>query len=206
MSDLFREQYVDLTTRKERIRLFVEECLSTIPNGILADGLTLEIGCGHGHWLTAYSKSYSNDPCIGIDLITKRIEKSKRKRERLDLPYLFFFKTEAKEFLENLPDSLILKRTVLLFPDPWPKKRHHKRRLIQRPFLDLLAARSVANAELCFRTDHQDYFSWAVDHVNCNDSWRIDSKATWPFEHETFFQNILPEYQTFIARLHQNRC
>ena len=202
MSDLFREQYVDLATRKERIRLFGEECLSTIPNGSLADGLTLEIGCGHGHWLTAYSESNPNEPCIGIDLITKRIEKSNRKRERLDLPYLFFFKTEAKEFLENLPDSLILKRTVLLFPDPWPKKRHHKRRLIQRPFLDLLAARSVLNAELCFRTDHQDYFSWAVDQVNCIDSWRIDYKATWPFEHETFFQNILPEYQNFIAKLH----
>ena len=159
MSDLFREQYVDLATRKERIRLFGEECLSTIPNGSLADGLTLEIGCGHGHWLTAYSESNPDEPCIGIDLITKRIEKSNRKRERLDLPYLFFFKTEAKEFLENLPDSLILKRTVLIFPDPWPKKRHHKRRLIQHSFLDLLALHSVPNAELCFRTDHEDYFT-----------------------------------------------
>lgn len=202
MSDLFREQYVDLATREERIRLFGEECLSTIPEDRLADGLTLEIGCGHGHWLTAYSESSPEEACIGIDLITKRIEKSNKKKKRRDLPYLFFFKTEAKEFLENLPDSLILKRTVLLFPDPWPKKRHHKRRLIQHPFLDLLAARSVPNAELCFRTDHQDYFSWSVDQINCIDSWRIDPEAAWPFEHETFFQNILPEYQTLIAKLH----
>ena len=202
MSDLFRKQYVDLATRVERIRLFGKKCLSTIPDRCLADGLTLEVGCGHGHWLTAYSESNPDYPCIGIDLITKRIEKSNRKRERLGLPYLFFFKTEAKEFLENLPDSLILKRTVLLFPDPWPKKRHHKRRLLQRPFLDLLAARSVPNAELCFRTDHQDYFSWAVEQINCTDSWRIDIEASFPFEHETFFQSILPEYQTFIAKFY----
>lgn len=202
MSDLFREQYDDLATRQERIRNFGEECLSMIPERCLAEGLTLEIGCGHGHWLTAYSESNPEDACIGIDLITKRIDKSNKKKEKRALPYLFFFKTEAKEFLENFPDSLSFKRTVLLFPDPWPKKRHHKRRLIQHPFLDLLAARSVPNAELCFRTDHQDYFSWALDQINCIDSWHLDPEAAWPFEHETFFQNILPEYQTLIAKLH----
>tara|TARA_B110000438_G_scaffold100750_1_gene99648 strand:- start:3337 stop:3960 length:624 start_codon:yes stop_codon:yes gene_type:complete len=199
VSDLFREQYVDLATRGERIRLFGEECLSTIPEDRLADGLTLEIGCGHGHWLTAYSEGKPDDPCIGIDLITKRIDKANSKREKRELPYLFFFKTEANEFLKNLPDDLLLKRTVLLFPDPWPKKRHHKRRLIQHPFLDLLASRSVLNAELCFRTDHEDYFAWAMDQVNGIESWNIEPEAVWPFEHETFFQNILPVHQTFIA-------
>jgi|TARA_B100001094_G_scaffold113368_1_gene109285 tRNA (guanine-N7-)-methyltransferase len=202
VSDLFREQYVDLATREERIRIFGEECLSIMPERCLEEGLTLEIGCGHGHWLTAYSESKPEDACIGIDLITKRIDKSNRKKEKRNLPYLFFFKTEAQEFLENFPHSISFKRTVLLFPDPWPKKRHHKRRLIQHPFLDLLAARSVPNAELCFRTDHQDYFSWAVDQINCIDSWNLDPEAAWPFEHETFFQNILPEYQTLIAKLH----
>ncbi len=204
MSDLFRVHHLDRTTREERIRRFCEECISVIPEKNLSDGLTLEIGCGHGHWLTAYSETLPNEPCIGIDLITKRIEKSNIKKTKRKLPFLFFFKTEAVEFLRCLPETIRIKRSIILFPDPWPKKRHHKRRLIQRPFLDLLAARSVPNAELCFRTDHQDYFSWSVDQVNGADSWHIDPDAVWPFEHETFFQNILPEYQTFIASHHYN--
>ena len=199
MSDLFRDQYVDLATRRERIRLFGEECLLTIPGGRLADGLTLEIGCGHGHWLTAYSESKPDDPCIGIDLITKRIDKANSKRKKRKLPYLFFFKTEANEFLESFPKDFLFKRTILLFPDPWPKKRHHKRRLIQLSFLEMLACRSLPSAELCFRTDHEDYFRWALDKVKDSKSWKLKTEAVWPFEHETFFQNMLPMHQTFIA-------
>ena len=199
MSDAFREEYGTPEARRERIRAFGEECLVSIPENRRQNGLTLEIGCGHGHWLTAYSESMPEETCIGIDLNTKRIEKARSKREKRGLPLLFFFKAEAMEFLEHLPETLRLRRTVLLFPDPWPKKRHHKRRLIRQPFLDLLASRSIPKAELCFRTDHEGYFDWTVKHINEIECWNIQSEVAWPFEHETFFQKILPEHQSFLA-------
>ncbi|MFP6887999.1 MAG: SAM-dependent methyltransferase, partial [Opitutales bacterium] len=82
---------------------------------------------------------------------------------------------------------------------PWPKKRHHKRRLVQKPFLDLLAEWSVDGAELCMRTGHSEYFEWARESVEEHPSWTIRNEAPWPFEHETFFQKILPDHQSFLA-------
>ena len=201
MSDIFREKFATPEARRERIRAFGKECLASMSDHCLAQGVTLEIGCGHGHWLTAYAEMHMDEPCIGIDLNTKRIEKGNKKREKRNLPLLFFFKVEAMEFLDNLPEEFRIKRTVLMFPDPWPKKRHHKRRLVQKPFLDLLANRSVDGAEFCIRTDHLEYFEWAKESVREHPSWAVRNEAPWPFEHESFFQNILHEHQSFLATL-----
>ena len=131
--------------------------------------------------------------------MTKRIQKAENKRRKRNLSSLFFFKTEALEFLEAMPETLRFRRIIVLFPDPWPKKRHFKRRLVQPAFLDLLHSRSLPGGELCFRTDYGPYFDWAVERVEDHDFWILRDEAPWPFEHETFFQNILPEHQSFLA-------
>ena len=121
MSDLFREQYVDLATRGERIRLFGEECLSTIPEDRLADGLTLEIGCGHGHWLTAYSEGKPDDPCIGIDLITKRIDKATVKGKSANFLIFSFLKRKPMSFLKTCLTIYFLKELFSCFPIHGPR-------------------------------------------------------------------------------------
>src|SRR6185312_4628537 len=66
--------------------------------------------------------------------------------------------------LEKLPDNL-LKRVYILFPDPWPKARHHKRRIISHTMLALLAKKIAPNGELIVATDHLDYADWIKEHL-----------------------------------------
>ena len=73
---------------------------------------------------------------MGIDLITERIEKAVAKVIKRNLKNLFF-KAEPKEFLE--PCDRKITDSFVMYPDPWPEQRHHKRRLLQSPFFEILA-------------------------------------------------------------------
>lgn len=158
-----------------------------------------EAGCGHGHWLTSYAEAHPDKVCVGIDLITGRIRKCSAKQEKRGLKNLFFYKAELGEFLEVLPDSIRFERTVLLFPDPWPKARHHRRRMVQRTFLDELARRTDSGGQFCFRSDDRPYFEWTLEHLGAHPEWRIDSSALWPHEENTYFQNLMEVYHSVVA-------
>ena len=116
--------------------------------------LTLELGCGHGHFLDDYAKAHPEEFCIGIDLRSRRVDKSNRKRDRGGHDNLAFMKAEASEFLDALPDDARLAKIFFLFPDPWPKKRHFRYRMIRPDMLDRLAKRAPEGARLHFRSDH----------------------------------------------------
>ena len=109
---------------------------------------TLEIGCGHGHFLAAYAAVHPAEHCLGVDLLLDRIERAERKARRDGSPNVAFIQTEARMLLETLPPACRVGRVFVLFPDPWPKRRHHKNRLINDRFLDLLAARAAPEARL----------------------------------------------------------
>ena len=195
MPDEFIQRFAQVSDRLERIRQFWDKLLREEAQV----ELTLEIGCGHGHWLTAYAERNPDKCCIGIDLITKRVELAKRKKEKRKLPRARFFKADAMEFLEGMSNNVKLARTILLFPDPWPKKRHHKRRLLNEEFLDLLATRTQMGGKMYFRTDHEEYFEWVVAKVASHGSWAALPEEPWPFEHETYFQNLLPKHRSIAA-------
>ena len=95
----------------------------------------LEIGCGNGHFLAAYATAHPDQFCVGIDLRLERIEKALRKRDRAGLGNLHFLRCDALDFLHELPAGACLGDIYMLFPDPWPKKRHHKHRLFKPEFL-----------------------------------------------------------------------
>src|SRR5580704_12280201 len=62
-----------------------------------------EIGCGHGHFLTAYARAHAHRLCIGVDLTQDRIARAGRKRDRAGLANLHFLQAEARDFLAALP-------------------------------------------------------------------------------------------------------
>ena len=97
------------------------------------------------------------------------------------------------------PLNIKIRNIFILFPDPWPKKRHHKRRLIQNEFLDLLKLHVCDKSLVYFRTDHLDYFKWTEEKFQNSQNWKIIGDK-WPFEHETFFQNLLPNYKSLVAK------
>jgi len=165
-----------------------------------AGPITLEIGCGHGHFMAAYAAAHRDERCLAVDIILERLERAQKKTDRAGLTNVVFLRAEARLLVENLPASLQLQRVFVLFPDPWPKRRHHKNRLLQADFLADLARRCTPDARLYFRTDHEPYFAEVADLLQEHPNWRCVDEF-WPFEQATVFQNRAPSYQSCVAAL-----
>jgi tRNA (guanine-N7-)-methyltransferase len=161
--------------------------------------VTWEIGSGHGHFLVQYAQAFPEKFCVGVDIIRDRLARSGRKLGRARLTNCHFVQAEAREFLDALPPGVTLGEIWVLFPDPWPKKRHHKNRILQAEFLEALAARAGEGARLYFRTDHAEYFAAVAALLPGLPAWRIEPAAGWPLEQETVFQARAPGYQSLVA-------
>lgn len=188
-----------LARRNERICALGEE-FSKIAEGRDVSAITLEIGCGKGHYLSSYAAANPSEFCIGLDLISERVRDARRRASNKHAQNAFFMKAEACEFLAALPENVRLAKVFIFFPDPWPKERHHKRRLMQPAFLDTLRQFSTPDTVLYFRTDYREYFDWTVEAINSNSNWRILPDNTLPFEEVSQFQRILPDFSTLAAR------
>lgn len=160
---------------------------------------TFELGCGHGHWLAAYAAAHPAEFCVGIDLITHRVERSQRKQTLGKLANVAFLKAEATEFLDALLPAQKLAKVFILYPDPWPKKRHHKNRFINEENLTRLADHAEPGAELHFRTDSEAYHEWTREHLARHPRWKLVEGAAWPFERTTFFEDMMKAKRDLLA-------
>ncbi len=187
----------ELERQKQRKAALRSELYTTLEG---VKNILFEAGCGHGHWLTSYAGQHSEQVCVGIDLIAGRISKAIQKRDKRKIGNLHFFKAELTEFLDVLPDRIRFDKTVLLFPDPWPKAKHHRRRMVQMPFLNSVAERTDLGGLFCFRSDDVPYYEWTLEHLEANSQWEVDTSLIWPYETETYFQEMMGAYQSVIAR------
>lgn len=172
------------------------ELAALLPSGAV---IVLEIGCGHGHFLARYSAEHPGKICLGVDVINERIERARRKATRAKLPHCHFIRAEARELIECLPPGVTFEEIWVLFPDPWPKKRHHKHRLLQPEFFDFIAHRAGQGARLYFRTDFAGYFEVVAAFLPGLKTWQPDPAGLWALEHETVFQARAPSYQSLVA-------
>ena len=184
--------------RADRVRLLAGTLASTLAG---RGTFTFELGSGHGHWLAAYAADRPQEPCVGIDLISGRVEKALRKKEKAGLANVTFLKAEASEFLDALPADARIANTFILYPDPWPKKKHHKNRFVQPESLTALAEKSAPAARLHFRTDDADYHAWTCAAIAGHPRWEILPDEPWPFEQVTFFEARMKARRDVIARL-----
>jgi tRNA (guanine-N7-)-methyltransferase len=158
-----------------------------------------EVGSGHGHFLAAYAKAFPEKRCVGVDIMHDRVERAVRKRDRAKLDNLFFFHAEAQLFLEVLPEYTTISELHVLFPDPWPKSRHHKHRLVQSGFLDAAARRSAPQAHFYFRTDFSPYFTSVKKLIQDTTQWKLVD-APWPMDFDTVFQTRARTYDSLVAQ------
>lgn len=182
-----------MASRRESLRAFFAANLSK------PGEFVWEIGCGHGHFLTAYAQAFPEKLCLGIDTSGDRIARGSRKALRAGLKNLHFIHTEAELFLAELPATARIRDIFVLFPDPWPKKRHHKNRIIKPDFLTALAKKAGGGAELYFRTDFTPYLEAARQILSAHPDWEV-IEAAWPFEFETVFQSRAASFGSVIAR------
>lgn len=161
--------------------------------------VVLELGCGHGHFLERYAREFPGRLCLGVDLRGDRIERARRKARRGMLANCHFVHAEARELLHALPAKVTLEEIWVLFPDPWPKKRHHKNRLLQPEFFEVLAGRAGEGTRLYFRTDFEEYFLAVEAFLPSLPTWQPAATLEWPMEHETVFQARAASYHSLVA-------
>lgn len=118
----------------------------------------VDIGCGKGRFLLARAAAHPDVQYLGIERLLLRVRKIDRKALRGGLANLRLVRLEAAYTLRYFIPEHAVQRFYLLFPDPWPKRRHHKRRVFDEAFRTLLWTRLVPGGELQVATDHLDYF------------------------------------------------
>jgi tRNA (guanine-N7-)-methyltransferase len=116
-----------------------------------------EIGFGNGEHLLALAASRPADEFLGIEVHRPGVGRLLLRLEERALGNVRVICRDAVEVLEHYLEGACLDEILILFPDPWPKKRHHKRRLIQPPFVALLAQRLRTGGALRVATDWEPY-------------------------------------------------
>jgi tRNA (guanine-N7-)-methyltransferase len=117
----------------------------------------LEIGFGMGETTAAIAQAHPDSDYLGIEVHTPGVGALLRRIESLGLTNVRVIRHDAVDVLEKRIAPASLDGVHVFFPDPWPKKRHHKRRLLQPDFVRLLASRMKPGAYLHAATDWEDY-------------------------------------------------
>ena len=123
--------------------------------------LWLEIGFGGGEHVSAQAKANPQAGIFASEVFIEGLAKCLSDIDDMGLSNVRLWDEDARELVDLLPGHC-LDRVFILFPDPWPKKRHHKRRIIQPPFLDALARVMKPGAQLRFATDVRSYADEAL--------------------------------------------
>jgi tRNA (guanine-N7-)-methyltransferase len=119
--------------------------------------LHVDLGCGDGLFLCALAKRMPDKNFLGIERLHNRVRASARKAATLDNVRLL--RMESFYAVRYLLPAESVERFYLLFPDPWPKRRHHRRRIVTQDFLGAIHAALQKDGSIYIATDDADYFA-----------------------------------------------
>lgn len=140
------------------------------------DEVWLEIGFGNGDSLAAWHRAYPHIGFIGCEPFINGVSNLCKLVAEDDLSNLKIWHEIAQPLIEALPDAC-LSRIYLLNSDPWPKKRHAKRRFIQQEMLSKLARILKPGGQLIMTTDHAPLAEWMWDEAVKHPSFKTDAKS-----------------------------
>ena len=148
------------------------------------DGLfEVDLGCGDGGFLLQMAEYYPERRFLGVERLLGRVRSVCSKAASRGLDNVKVFRVESRYFLEWLIWPGRISRLHYLVPDPWPKERHHKNRLVQDDFMPVLHRSLADGGEFLFKTDHEEYFLWVLDRAErCG----LFSRGNWE-EGEFFY-------------------
>jgi tRNA (guanine-N7-)-methyltransferase len=149
------------------------------------EDIRLEIGFGGGEHLIAEARAFPNTGFIGCEPYINGMAKILALIEAGDVPNIRLFAGDAAELLAFLP-ARSLARIDLIHPDPWPKRRHWKRRFVQDAMIAAMARALKPEGEFRFVSDISDYCAWALAHFMRSPEFRwtaeraSDWREPWP--------------------------
>jgi tRNA (guanine-N7-)-methyltransferase len=123
----------------------------------------LEIGCGNGECIVALASANPDNNYLGIEVHGPGVGSAMLRAAELGLRNLRIIRCDAVEVLTRQIPPRSVDHIYAFFADPWPKKRHHKRRLLQREFLAVLHDRLLPHGRLFIATDWEDYADYIVE-------------------------------------------
>ena len=140
----------------------------------------LEIGFGGGEHLAAQAAAHPDIGLLGVEPFINGVAKLLRLLEQQGLDNVRVLMDDARLLLAALPDAS-LARAFVLFPDPWPKLRHHKRRIVNTATMGKFARVLAPDAELRLATDDPDYARWmlAAGLAEKRLVWTAERAADW---------------------------
>ena len=149
----------------------------------------LEIGFGGGEHMAAQAAAHPQVLLLGAEPFLNGIASGLRHIDEAGLANVRVHDGDARELMARLPDQS-LDRAFILFPDPWPKTRHHKRRIIQDDTVAELARLLKPGAPLRFASDVAHYVDWALEKITANPAfaWTAGCADDWrkpPADHVT---------------------
>ena len=118
--------------------------------------LHVDLGCGDGSFLCEMAQQFPKRNFLGIDRLTKRVEKVRGKAEKIE--NVRVLRADTLFAVRYLLPKNSVETFYLLFPDPWPKRRHQSRRIFTRDFLEAIAVALEKHGILRVATDQFDYF------------------------------------------------
>ena len=124
--------------------------------------LDVELGSGDGSFLAEYARRHPNRNFIGVERLMGRLRKLEKKGRRSGLSNLRGVRIESSYFVEYLLPGKSVEAFHIYFPDPWPKRKHRRHRLISERFPELAHQALRHGGKVYLRTDDRDYFEQMV--------------------------------------------
>ncbi len=141
------------------------------------NNFALEIGFGDGSFLIETARTNADWNYLGIEIKAKRFRKAVKRAEREKVPNLKFLLMDVRIAIEEVFSPNTFSRVYINFPDPWPKERHKKHRIINTDFLEKLSRIMKSRGVLEIASDHEEYISYILE----------------TFEHTNIFKSTFPQ-------------
>ncbi len=150
--------------------------------------LEIDLGCGRGAFLLWAAHTYPQRNFLGVERLLRRLRRVDRKAVQAGLDNLRLIRIEAAYLIVKLVPDNCVSTYHILFPDPWPKRRHQSRRLICAPLLGDLRRTLAAGGVVNCATDHEEYFEWIQREFQKNGQFEEQDPPVLPQEAWTDFE------------------
>jgi tRNA (guanine-N7-)-methyltransferase len=159
----------------------------------------VDLGSGPGKFLVEAAQKFPDRNFLGIERLLGRMRKTRRRAFELGIDNVRLLRMEMEYAVKYLLPRESIFRFHLSFPDPWPKRRHHVRRVVDREFFDALWRALIAEGEIRIKTDHEAYFQQIARVAGESQLWNLlewadESYPVTDFEQD-FLAKDLPIYR-----------